>query len=151
MTLSGVLFVVSIPVIALSHGYEPLILGRLLQGIRGSAQEGHPPVIHQAAVLRKPGNEVFEIVGPADAAKVGHPARHGHVAQVAATMDEHGLREQDRQQAHVHVIVRHLVDDPIIPAVVDGRDARGARPAARPIVAPRIRGDMRERGPARSE
>jgi MFS transporter, SP family, solute carrier family 2 (myo-inositol transporter), member 13 len=33
MTLSGVLFVVSIPVIALSHGYEPLIIGRLLQGI----------------------------------------------------------------------------------------------------------------------
>src|ERR1700684_3314987 len=33
MALSGLLFVVSIPVIALSHGYEPLILGRLLQGI----------------------------------------------------------------------------------------------------------------------
>jgi MFS family permease len=33
MTLSGVLFVVSIPMIALSHGYEPLVLGRLLQGI----------------------------------------------------------------------------------------------------------------------
>jgi SP family myo-inositol transporter-like MFS transporter 13 len=33
MTLSGVLFVISIPVIALSHGYEPLILGRLLQGV----------------------------------------------------------------------------------------------------------------------
>ncbi len=33
MALSGVLFVVSIPVIALSHGYEPLILGRLLQGV----------------------------------------------------------------------------------------------------------------------
>jgi SP family myo-inositol transporter-like MFS transporter 13 len=33
MTLSGVLFVVSIPMIALAHGYEPLILGRLLQGI----------------------------------------------------------------------------------------------------------------------
>jgi SP family myo-inositol transporter-like MFS transporter 13 len=33
MTLSGVLFVVSIPMIALSQGYEPLILGRLLQGI----------------------------------------------------------------------------------------------------------------------
>ncbi len=33
MTLSGLLFVVSIPLIALSHGYEPLILGRLLQGI----------------------------------------------------------------------------------------------------------------------
>jgi SP family myo-inositol transporter-like MFS transporter 13 len=33
MTLSGVLFVVSIPMIALSHGYEALVLGRLLQGI----------------------------------------------------------------------------------------------------------------------
>ena len=33
MTLSGVLFVLSIPVIALSHGYGPLILGRLLQGV----------------------------------------------------------------------------------------------------------------------
>ncbi len=33
MMLSGVLFVVSIPVIALSHGYEALVLGRLLQGI----------------------------------------------------------------------------------------------------------------------
>ncbi|MBW8864402.1 MAG: MFS transporter [Verrucomicrobia bacterium] len=35
MILSGVLFVVSVPVIALSHGYEALILGRLLQGISG--------------------------------------------------------------------------------------------------------------------
>jgi MFS transporter, SP family, solute carrier family 2 (myo-inositol transporter), member 13 len=33
MALSGVLFVVSIPVIALSHGYGPLVLGRLLQGV----------------------------------------------------------------------------------------------------------------------
>ena len=33
MILSGVLFAASIPVIALSHGYEPLILGRLCQGI----------------------------------------------------------------------------------------------------------------------
>jgi len=33
MILSGVLFVASIPVIALSHGYGPLVLGRLLQGV----------------------------------------------------------------------------------------------------------------------
>jgi SP family myo-inositol transporter-like MFS transporter 13 len=33
MILSGLLFVCSIPVIALSHGYEWLVLGRLLQGI----------------------------------------------------------------------------------------------------------------------
>src|SRR5437660_7656930 len=32
MTVSGVLFVVSIPMIALAHGYGPLVLGRLLQG-----------------------------------------------------------------------------------------------------------------------
>src|SRR6516162_3252100 len=35
MILSGVAFVVSIPVIALSHGYGPLFLGRLLQGVSG--------------------------------------------------------------------------------------------------------------------
>ena len=33
MSLSGVLFVVSIPMIALSHGYGPLVFGRLLQGV----------------------------------------------------------------------------------------------------------------------
>lgn len=35
MTLSGLAFVISIPVIALSHGYGPLFYGRLLQGISG--------------------------------------------------------------------------------------------------------------------
>jgi MFS transporter, SP family, solute carrier family 2 (myo-inositol transporter), member 13 len=35
MALSGVMFVISIPMIALSHGYAPLIFGRLLQGVSG--------------------------------------------------------------------------------------------------------------------
>jgi len=35
MVLSGLTFVLSIPVIALSHGYEPLFFGRLLQGMSG--------------------------------------------------------------------------------------------------------------------
>ena len=35
MILSGVLFVVSIPMIALASGYWPLVCGRLLQGISG--------------------------------------------------------------------------------------------------------------------
>ncbi len=35
MTLSGITFVASIPIIALSHGYGPLFFGRLLQGISG--------------------------------------------------------------------------------------------------------------------
>ncbi len=33
MMLSGLLFVVSIPMIALAHGYGPLVFGRLLQGV----------------------------------------------------------------------------------------------------------------------
>jgi len=33
MIISGLLFVASIPIIAMSHGYTPLLLGRLLQGI----------------------------------------------------------------------------------------------------------------------
>ncbi|MFZ0957312.1 MAG: MFS transporter [Candidatus Sulfotelmatobacter sp.] len=33
MAFGGLLFVASIPMIALAHGYEPLILGRVLQGI----------------------------------------------------------------------------------------------------------------------
>ena len=35
MAISGLTFVLSIPMIALSHGYGPLFLGRLLQGISG--------------------------------------------------------------------------------------------------------------------
>src|ERR1700739_1319335 len=33
MAVSGVMFVFSIPMIALSHGYGPLVFGRLLQGV----------------------------------------------------------------------------------------------------------------------
>jgi MFS family permease len=35
MVISGATFVISIPVIALSHGYGPLFFGRLLQGMSG--------------------------------------------------------------------------------------------------------------------
>ena len=35
MALSGLMFVISIPTIALSHGYSSLVLGRLLQGVSG--------------------------------------------------------------------------------------------------------------------
>src|ERR1700727_1349519 len=35
MVIAGGIFVLSIPVIALSHGFGPLFLGRLLQGISG--------------------------------------------------------------------------------------------------------------------
>jgi MFS family permease len=35
MVLSGLTFIISIPMIALSHGYAPLFFGRLLQGVSG--------------------------------------------------------------------------------------------------------------------
>jgi len=35
MTLSGIMFVISIPMIALAPGYGPLVFGRLLQGVSG--------------------------------------------------------------------------------------------------------------------
>ncbi len=35
MALSGLMFVISIPMIALSHGYASLVFGRLLQGVSG--------------------------------------------------------------------------------------------------------------------
>jgi MFS family permease len=35
MLISGAFFIISIPVIALSHGFVPLFLGRLLQGVSG--------------------------------------------------------------------------------------------------------------------
>ena len=35
MTLSGLLFVLSVPVIALAHSYGLLVFGRILQGISG--------------------------------------------------------------------------------------------------------------------
>jgi MFS transporter, SP family, solute carrier family 2 (myo-inositol transporter), member 13 len=35
MTASGLMFVLSIPTIALSHGYSSLVIGRLLQGVSG--------------------------------------------------------------------------------------------------------------------
>ena len=39
------------------------------------------------------------IVGPADAAEIGHPARHRHVAQVAAAVNERRPGKQHRQQS----------------------------------------------------
>ena len=42
MIISGLLFVASIPIIAMSHGYTPLLLGRLLQGISAGPERPLP-------------------------------------------------------------------------------------------------------------
>ena len=64
-------------------------------------------------MLADPTGQVLRVVGPADAAEVGHPARQRHVPRVAADVDQRGLREDERQQAEIKVIVRHLVHDPV--------------------------------------
>ena len=49
MILSGFAFALSIPVIALSHGYGPLFFGRLLQGVSGGLIGIVVPCIWQSA------------------------------------------------------------------------------------------------------
>jgi len=60
------------------------------------------PVVHHPAILLESRGDVLEVVGPADAAEVGHPAGDGDIAQVAAAVDEQRAREQDREQAEVY-------------------------------------------------
>ena len=73
------------------------------------------------------------IVGPDDAAEIGHPARNGDVAQVAPAVDEGRVRKEHRQKSEIHVIIGHLVGDslgsPRAPGLSSGRDA--GRPAVR--------------------
>ncbi|MFZ0773309.1 MAG: MFS transporter [Candidatus Sulfotelmatobacter sp.] len=95
MTLSGVLFVISIPVIALAHGYEPLVLGRLLQGVSAGLIGVVVPLYLAeclAATTRGKGTGIFQwlltlgivtaaVVGMffsirvEEVAKLGNPAR----------------------------------------------------------------------------
>src|SRR6202042_1247451 len=92
MALSGILFVVSIPVIALSHGYEPLILGRLLQGVSGGLIGVVVPLYLAeclAASNRGKGTGVFQwllTLGIVAAALVGIYYSY-RVQAVAATAD----------------------------------------------------------------
>lgn len=63
MILSGLLFVCSIPIIALSHGYESLVLGRLLQGISAGLIGVVVPLYLAeclAAVSRGKGTGIFQ-------------------------------------------------------------------------------------------
>ena len=76
MALSGVLFVASIPMIALAHGYGPLVLGRLLQGV-SAGLIGVVVPLYLAECLgasnRGKGTGHFPV-----AADAGHRRRGGH-------------------------------------------------------------------------
>src|ERR1035438_8582613 len=101
MTLSGVLFVISIPVIALSQGYEPLILGRLLQGISAGLIGVVVPLYLAeclSASSRGKGTGIFQwlltlgitaaaLVGMYFSIRVAEVARLGNAAKLIAFKD----------------------------------------------------------------
>ena len=61
MVISGAIFVLSIPVIALSHGFAPLFLGRLLQGVSGGLVGIVVPSTWRSACLRKIAEKAQEL------------------------------------------------------------------------------------------
>ena len=65
MVLSGLTFVISIPVISLSHGYAPLLFGRLLQGVSGGLIGVVVPLYLAeclAANVRGKGTGIFQLM-----------------------------------------------------------------------------------------
>lgn len=53
--------------------------------------------------------QVFQIKGPTNLLELCDPAGKGHVAYVAAGMDDFGVGEERGDPAELAVIVRHLV------------------------------------------
>ena len=102
MILSGSAFVLSIPIIALSHGYEPLFFGRLLQGISGGLIGLVVPLYLAeclAAANRGKGTGVFQwlltlgivtaaVIGIYYSYRVGAVARTGSPAAIFAFKDQ---------------------------------------------------------------
>jgi len=96
MLLSGLTFILSIPIIALSHGYGPLFLGRLLQGMSGGFIGVVVPLYLAEcldAKVRGKGTGVFQwllTAGIACAALIGVYFSY-RVAAVAASGDASAL------------------------------------------------------------
>ncbi len=101
MTLSGILFVVSVPVIALAHGYGALIFGRLLQGLSGGLIAVAAPLYLAeclAASDRGKGTAIFQwlltlgfvvaaAIGLYFSARVDEVAKLGDAAKLFALQD----------------------------------------------------------------
>jgi MFS family permease len=102
MTLSGLAFVVSIPIIALSHGYGPLFFGRLLQGVSGGLIGVVVPLYLAeclAAAHRGKGTGVFQwllTLGIVLAALIGiyYSYRVEAVARIATAATVFGFKDQ---------------------------------------------------------
>ena len=101
MILSGVAFVISIPVIALAHGYQPLVFGRLLQGVSAGLIGVVVPLYLAeclAAAVRGKGTAIFQwlltlgivaaaVVGMFFSMRVDEVARLGDAARLFAFKD----------------------------------------------------------------
>jgi MFS family permease len=102
MTLSGLAFVVSIPIIALSHGYGPLFFGRLLQGVSGGLIGVVVPLYLAeclAAAHRGKGTGVFQwllTLGIVLAALIGiyYSYRVEAVARIATAATVFGFKDE---------------------------------------------------------
>src|SRR6202167_2356982 len=101
MIPSGVAFVISIPVIALAHGYQPLVFGRLLQGVSAGLIGVVVPLYLAeclAAAVRGKGTAIFQwlltlgivaaaVVGMFFSMRVDEVARLGDAARLFAFKD----------------------------------------------------------------
>jgi MFS transporter, SP family, solute carrier family 2 (myo-inositol transporter), member 13 len=102
LILSGLIFVVSIPMIALSHGYGPLFFGRLLQGISGGFIGLVVPLYLAeclAASTRGKGTGIFQwllTLGIVAAALIGiyYSYRVAEVARVADAATVFAFKDQ---------------------------------------------------------
>ncbi|TFW16804.1 MFS transporter [Duganella callida] len=102
LLLAGVLFCVSIPVMAMAGGYTALLLGRLLQGISGGLIGVVAPLYLAeclAPQLRGRGTALFQLlltlglvvaalIGLYYAQQVEHAARHSDAAALFAVKDQ---------------------------------------------------------------
>ena len=69
------------------------------------------PVFHDSDIFPKPSGNVLDVIRPAHAAEIGHPARHRNVAQIPSAVYEDGIGKQQRKKSNVKVVVGHLVND----------------------------------------
>ena len=96
MLLSGVAFSISVPIIALSHGFGPLFLGRLLQGMSGGFVGVVVPLYLAeclTAKVRGKGTGIFQwllTLGIFVAALIGIYTSY-HVAEIARTTSAQAL------------------------------------------------------------
>jgi hypothetical protein len=76
------------------------------------------PMRGESTVLPEPRGNVVEVARPANASEIIHPAGDRDIAKVPAAVDEDRVREHRHEQPDVQVIVRKLIDDPVVPSQV---------------------------------